>query len=102
MLEQPNLDACFRPSDELELNRVPDGAMVYQKSRERVHFLNTTAFVVFELCVAGKRRDEIERFVTEAFGLSEIPRHEIEGCLKSLLDEGLVEAVPCTPSSAVP
>lgn len=99
-MDQSNADSCFRPADDLELNRVPDGAMVYQKSRERVHFLNTTALVVFELCGAGKKRAEIEAFVADAFGLSDAPTQEIEECLKSMLDEGLVEAVPCSQSSA--
>lgn len=73
--------------------------MVYQKSRERVHFLNTTALVVFELCGLGESVDEIQNFMTEAFGLSTPPHEEVRACLKSLLDEGLVETGPCLPSS---
>ncbi len=76
--------------------------MVYQKSSERVHFLNTTALVVFELCGAGKNLGEIQNFITEAFGLSAAPDEEVRACLKSLLDEGLVETEPCQPSSSEP
>lgn len=102
-MEEPDRpETCFRQAGELELNRVPDGAMVYQKSRERVHFLNTTALVVFELCGAGKTPTEIQNFITEAFGLSTVPQEEVHACLKSLLDEGLVETAPCLPSSSAP
>jgi hypothetical protein len=101
-MQQPSAKTYFRQSGELEINRVPDGAMVYQKTRERVHFLNTTALVVFELCGAGKSLVEIQTFVADAFGLSEMPKDEICACLKSLLDEGLVEMDPCLPSSSAP
>ena len=101
-LEEPALDTCFRTATDLELNRVPDGAMVYQKSRERVHFLNTTALVVFELCGADKNLGEIQNFITEAFGLPTPPEEEVRACLKSLLDEGLVETVPCPRSLSAP
>jgi len=101
-VEELSPDACFHQTGELELNRVPDGAMVYQKARERVHFLNTTALIVFELCGAGKNLGEIQTFVADAFGLSAVPKDEICACLKSLLDEGLVEVDPCLPSSSAP
>jgi hypothetical protein len=99
-LDQLDDNACFRQAGDLEINQVPDGAMVYQKARERVHFLNTTALVVFELCDTSRSRVEIENFVTQAFGLAAAPQQEIADCLTSLLDEGLVEAGPCPPSSA--
>src|SRR5215216_1065226 len=39
-------DTKFSSVDGIEVNRVPDGAMVYQNERERVHFLNPTALIV--------------------------------------------------------
>lgn len=83
----------------LEVSQVPDGATVYQADRERVHFLNPTALIVFELCGMGKSAGEIEDFVTDAFGLATAPTEEIHRCLQSLVDEGLVV---CEPSSAAP
>jgi hypothetical protein len=87
----------FRPIEGLEVNHVPDGAMVYQNERERVHFLNPTALVVFELCSLNKTAGEIDSFVAEAFGLDSPQTEAVEACLKSLLDEGLVA---CDLSSA--
>lgn len=92
-------DTMFRAVEGIELNRVPDGAMVYQNDRERVHFLNPTALVVYELCALNKTAGEIERFLADAFGLSASPADAVRECLASLLDEGLVV---CTPSSVAP
>lgn len=88
----------FRQADGLELNRVPDGAMIYQAAQERVHYLNPTAVVVFELCSMDKSAEGIEQFVGDAFGLDESTAETVRSCLKSLLEEGLI--VACPPSSA--
>ncbi|MDF2983558.1 MAG: PqqD family protein [Devosia sp.] len=92
-------DTKFSSVDGIEVNRVPDGAMVYQNERERVHFLNPTALIVFELCGLDKTAGEIEAFIADAFGLDVAPTEAVKECLVSLLDEGLVV---CAPSSAAP
>lgn len=92
-------DMTFRTVDGLELNRVPDGAVLYQNERERVHFLNPTALVVFELCSLGKSTGEIDTFIADAFDLPDAPTAAVHECLASLVDEGLVV---CVPSSAAP
>ena len=43
-------DMVFRRVAGVETNAAPDGVMVYQESRDKVHFLNQTAVIVFELC----------------------------------------------------
>jgi hypothetical protein len=83
----------------LEVTHVPDGAMVYQNDRERVHYLNPTALVVYELCGLNKTTEEIETFLGDAFDLSETPAEAVRHCLASLLEEGLIV---CRPSSAAP
>ena len=90
----------FRQAEGIEINRVPDGAMIYQAGQERVHYLNPTAVIVLELCTMNKTAESIERFVGDAFGLDETPTDAVRACLKSLLDEGLV--VACSPSSVGP
>jgi hypothetical protein len=92
-------DLTFHAVAGIEVNRVPDGAMVYQNERERVHFLNPTALIVFELCAMDKTAAEIEAFIADAFGLATSPADAVRECLVSLLDEGLVS---CTPSSPAP
>ena len=92
-------ETIFHAIPGIEVNRVPDGAMVYQNERERVHFLNPTALIVFELCAMDKTAAQIEAFIADAFGLAARPTEAVHECLVSLLDEGLVA---CTPSSAAP
>jgi hypothetical protein len=94
-----NPETRFRVIDGVEFTRVPDGAVVYQNERERVHFLNPSAMVVFELCEIGKSAGEIEIFLADAFGLAETPKESVRECLVSLLHEGLIV---CDPSSAAP
>lgn len=81
----------FVQADELEITEVPDGAMIYQKARERVHYLNPTAVIVFELCGMDKTVDEMVAFVADSFGLSTPPVEEVRSCVASLLGEGLLD-----------
>lgn len=90
-------DTRFRSVDGIEINRVPDGAMIYQNERERVHYLNVTALIVFELCAENKTTAEIGAFLTNAFALDAPPTESLYACLSNLVDEGLVA---CSPSSA--
>lgn len=80
-----------RQGQGLEVNAVADGAVVYQPSRDRVHYLNHTAAFVFELCTGDNTRDEIEEAVKDAFDLQRVPVAEIDGCFAQLIEEGLIE-----------
>jgi len=80
----------FVQSSELEITEVPDGAMIYQKLRERVHYLNPTAVIVFELCGMNKTVDEVAAFIANSFDLSVPPAEAVRTCVHSLLDEGLI------------
>ena len=93
-------DMIFRPVTGIETNAAPDGVMVYQAARDKVHFLNQTAVIVFELCGMEKSVAAIETFIGEAYGLAAPPVEAVRACLKSLLDEELIEV--CPPSSSAP
>ena len=80
----------FLQAGDIEITEVPDGAMIYQKDRERVHYLNPTAVIVFELCGMGKTVDEMVAFVADSFALTARPVAEVRSCVDSLLSEGLV------------
>jgi hypothetical protein len=79
-----------RRADALEVSEVVDGLVVYQADPDRVHYLNTTAAVVFELCTGENSEAEIADLVGHAYGLDEAPRHEVASCLDHLQLEGLV------------
>ena len=78
--------------DGLDVNEVDDGLVVYDPERDRVHYLNATASVVFTLCDGTHDRAAIGATLAEAFGLPDAPTDEIAACLDQLADEGLLRS----------
>jgi Coenzyme PQQ synthesis protein D (PqqD) len=74
----------------LDVNEVPDGYVIYQTEADRVHYLNKTAAIVFELCDGARGADDILARVGQMFELEGTADGEIEACIQSLLKEGLV------------
>jgi hypothetical protein len=73
----------------LDVNEVPDGYIIYQTASDRVHYLNNTAAIVFELCDGARDADDIVSSVKKMFeGAAE---GEVEACIQTLLKEGLVQ-----------
>jgi hypothetical protein len=73
----------------LDVNEVPDGYIVYQVAADRVHYLNNTAAIVFELCDGARDTDDIVSRMKKIFeGAAD---NEVEACIESLLKEGLVQ-----------
>lgn len=79
-------------SDGLDVNEVPDGYIIYQVSRDQVHYLNKTAAVVFEFCDGKRDADDIVRRVTQIYGLDASSDEEVRSCIDSLLKEGLIQS----------
>ena len=77
-------------ADGLDVNEVPDGYVIYQTAADRVHYLNKTAAIVFELCDGARGVDDIVARVSRMFELERTADGEIEACIQSLLKEGLV------------
>jgi hypothetical protein len=74
----------------LEAHEVEDGLVVYQQTSERVHYLNATAAVVYELCTGEHNEREIEDLVAEAWSLPEAPSAEVRQCLENFREEGVI------------
>lgn len=80
--------------DGVEVTEVPDGFIVYQPDRERVHYLNATAVLVLELCNGSVRAGDIPDLLRRAYELATEPTDEVADCLERLLAEGLVTLSP--------
>jgi len=78
----------------LEAHDVDDGIIVYQLVTNRVHYLNPSAAVVFELCTGEHTPSEIAVLVGEAWELPEPPHEEVAHVLAQLRDEGVISDVP--------
>ena len=76
--------------DGLEVNEVKDGLIVYEAERDRIHYLNATAAVVFTMCDGTQDAAGIAELVAKAYRLEEPPLAEVEECLAQLRDEGLL------------
>jgi hypothetical protein len=74
----------------LEVHQVPDGYIVYQSERERVHYLNKTAAIIFEFCDGAHAPDDIVARVAKVFELGPSAHDEIRAGLDSLVREGLI------------
>ena len=74
----------------LEINKVADGYIVYQPSRDRVHYLNHTATIVLELCDGKNSAAEIAGLLRSAYNMPDAPDAEVSACLQQLAGEGLV------------
>jgi len=77
-------------ASKLEVHAVPDGYIVYEPGRDRVHYLNKTAAIIFELCDGKHGEDYIVAQVAKAYGLEPSPHEEVRSGIKALLNEGLV------------
>ena len=74
----------------LEVHELPDGYIVYQIERDRVHYLNKTAAIIFELCDGSREADDVVARVAKVFDLGASAHGEIRAGLDSLVNEGLV------------
>jgi len=76
--------------DGLEAHEVEDGLVVYHAASDRVHYLNATASVLFELCTGENTEPEIADLVAKAWSLPEPPAAEVHAGLEQLRAEGVV------------
>ena len=91
-----------RRADGLEIRPVPDGFVVYDPSRDRLHFLNGTAAFVLESCDGATPVGELPALVAAAFQLVADPVDEVDGCVRRLLSEGLLVDGPAPQTGRKP
>lgn len=84
------LTATFEQTPGGEVSQMPDGVVVYQADRERVHYLNPTASLVYDLCGDAGSVAAITAYLQEAFALAAPPTDEVSLCLEQLISEGLI------------
>ena len=74
----------------LEITEVEDGLVVYDPVQRRVHHLNTTAFLVFELSTGENTLATITDVVQRVFGLEERPDAEVAAVVDKMRAERLI------------
>lgn len=82
--------ATFVQTPGCEVSQMPDGFVIYQATREKVHYLNPTASLVYDLCGEGRSLGAVAAFLQEAFSLPRPPDDDVARCIDQLLAEALV------------
>ena len=82
----------FERAPGIEIREAPDGIVVYDAGRDRVHYLNRTAALLLESCDGALPVGELPGMLAAAFQLESPPDAAVEGCLAKLVDEGLLVA----------
>ncbi len=77
----------------LEAHEAEEGMVVFDPRTDRIHHLNATAAVLFELCDGSRSLEEMGRIVTELFSLDASPLSTLEDGLDLLLREGVVRQI---------
>ena len=90
------MDWDLRPLrvQDLELSAVTDGFVVARPDHDRIHFLNPTAAFILEVCDGKLQARDLPDLVAAAFQLDAAPVSDVQACLESLLQEGLVVGAP--------
>jgi hypothetical protein len=76
----------------IEIREAPDGIVVYDPGRDRLHYLNPTAALLLESCNGSLPAAELPVLLAAAFDRAAPPTGEVETCLATLLDQGLLIA----------
>lgn len=85
-----DLTVTFEQTSGSEISQTSDGVVVYQPQRERVHYLNPTASLVYDLCREAQSVGAIAAYLQDAFSLLEPPHDEVSLCIEQLVTEDLI------------
>jgi hypothetical protein len=88
------MTASQRPSavEGLEVTAIEDGLVVYDPERDRVHYLNASAAVVFTFCDGARDRQSVVEATTRLIGPDTISDHDVEACIAQLEDERVLRS----------
>jgi len=78
----------YKTIDGVDLNEVPDGYVIYDNDANKVHYLNTTAAIVYQLLDGSQTVDTIAELVKQAFGVDEDV--DVTASIENLLEANLI------------
>jgi hypothetical protein len=71
----------------LDLHQVKDGLIISAAGSARLHYLNPSAMLIFELCDGTNDPANIAALVTLAVNHDALPLEQVEECLRQLVTE---------------
>ena len=75
---------------DLSIDEAASGFVINDTGRGRVHYLNHTAALIFELCDGQSSVEDIAELVRQAFNLPESPEDLVRAQVTRLTQESLV------------
>ena len=78
----------YKAISDLEVTAVPDGFVIYDDLKGKVHYLNPTAAVLYSICDVERSVDEMQEFLRAAYDIDE--KIELTGFLEDLEKAGLI------------
>lgn len=76
----------------LEIDTLSDGYVIHDPSSDRVHYLNPSSALIFELSDGMTTVQQMAEVMAECFALSHNPLQESIACVEQMMAEGLVYA----------
>jgi len=80
----------LKHTEGLEVHEAQDGLVVFNPETDRVHHLNGTAAVVFELCDGSRETADLPALVAELFSLDDPPADAVSEGLGQLIEQGVL------------
>lgn len=87
-------DTNPRQVDNLEVNEADDGLVVYDANLDAVHYLNSSASMVFDLCDGSRDAQGILNVLKEIYGSSSLSIEEVRSGLSALATRALIRWEP--------
>lgn len=74
----------------LDVHEVDDGVVVYDAGRDRVHYLNASATLVFLLADGTRTLAQLQELVKEAWPADAAHVEGVDECVRRLTAEGVL------------
>ncbi|MCE5249549.1 PqqD family protein [bacterium] len=81
---------AYRQVEDIEVNTVKDGFVLYDPKSNTVHFLNHSAMIVWELCTGTSSEAEIISLFQELYTLDNSPADMVKNILEDMTQKGLI------------
>lgn len=80
----------YRRPENLDVHETEDGLIVFDPATDRVHHLNYSAGILFELCTEAHDAAELAQMAAALYELDLLPTEEIEAGLRQLVAGGVL------------
>ena len=85
-----NDSTLYTRASGIEVHETDDGLIVFNAATDKVHHLNPTAGVLFELCIGSKTSAQLAQEMVDLFSLDEVPTEAIQAGLDQLVSEDVL------------